>query len=453
MKLTALAACAALLIGLGPRLLPGSTVEPPPVDPVVTATPTPTPTYSLDGEDSDAMAFTAAGPGEEAKYMFPMLLWVGYNEVTEDPQVAASLALPDGAFTVELTKEDIQKLFWGPEGKPEVENVKTDPGDFPLMLMNWAGYTISGGATYDGNGDLWELYVHGEKGEDSFALRAAPGRIPPTCLVEPRAAVTQVRGVEVTGWYRSYDRDGDGVVEHVCTSQFLANGVGFRFENVGSGGLRAGEDEATDLGGAMAFNEMVVTQLTYEGGFYLDQFAHNDDIPAWAEEGFDTLAEAKGYGEYARFAPYLPTQGPAGFGEFYGRHSYQADNYDSFWLRWTKGYDDVEVEVRYPEGESTHYAHTQLVDVTVPASYDWRLYDGAICDVVPEAYQDSFYKPAFRAQDMSLEVVKARMRDKDTGGQSCNFYVIHENGVVVGYSCSGVSAEYVWGLVEATLGE
>ena len=64
----------------------------------------------------------------------------------------------------------------------------------------------------------------------------------------------------------------------------------------------------------------------------------------------------------------------------------------------------------------------------------------------------AFYKPAFRAGDMSLEVVKARMRDHDTGGEICHFYVLHDNGVVVGYDCSGVSAEYVWSLVEATLG-
>lgn len=454
MKFAALAACAALIIGVWSYVVPAGGPGP-----VAEATPTlavsavPTPGTSTDGDQAaaDFHGFTAVGPSNGAKLMFPMIYGVDYADVTDAPQVAASLVLPEGSFLVDLTKEDIQRLFWGPEGKPAVEHFKMDSGDFPIMLMNWAGYTVTGGATYDGNGDLWELYVQGVKGEDSFTLRAAPGRIPPTCIVEDGAAVTDVNGVAVSGWHRSYDWDGDGVIEHICTSEFLANGVGFRFENVGSGGLKAGTDEADDLGGAKVFNAMVVTQLCHTDGFYLDQFARNEDIPAWAEENFETLAQAKSYGEYPRFAPYLPVEGPEGYGEFHGRHSYQEGERDTLWLRWSKGYDDVEVKVYLPEGGSDDWLMDDLVEVDVPESYDWRLYDGAICDVVPEEYQDSFYKPVFRASDMSLEVIRARMTGHDTGGESCRFYVLHESGAVVGYDCSGVSAQYVWSLVEATL--
>jgi len=462
MKFGALAACAALLIGLGAKvLIPGPAVTPGPGLPEGVPASSQAGTVSdpiafepsLDGNTApvDPNAFTAAGPAGGSKLMFPMVLAIDYADATSSLELAASLAFPNGAFSVDLTKEDVQKLFWGPGGKPPADDPKTDPGDFPVMLMSWAGYTVTGRATYDGNGDLWELYIWGEKGEDSFALRAAPGRIPPTCLVEDGAAVTDVNGVEVSGWYRSYDRDGDGVAEHVCTSQFLANGVGFRFENVGSGGLKAGEDEADELGGAMRFNEMAVTQLCHTDGFYLDQFARSDDIPAWAEVKFETLAQARSYPEFPRFAPYLPTEGPAGYGEFFGRYSYQEGNYDRLWLRWSKGYDDVEVDVHFPEGDDTGYFQDCLVDASVPASYDWRLYDGPISDTVPQEYRDHFYKPAFRAGDMSLEIVKARMTGKDTGGESCRFYVLHDNGVVVSYDCSGVTAEYVWSLVEATL--
>lgn len=458
MKFGALCACAALLIGLGAGVLtPTPAVAPGPSQAAATAGPIATEPVPDDAGDGDHAAFTSAGPGDAAKLNFPMVAWVDYADVTNDPEPAASLAYDPGSFSVPLDKEDIQKLFWGPDGKPAVEDPKADPGDFPILLMNWAGYVISGGATYDGNGDLWELWVRGEKGEDFFTLRAAPGRIPPTCMVESGAVVTDVLGAEVSGWYRSYDRDGDGAVEHVCASELIANGVGFRFENVGSGGM-TDEEEADGLGGAKLFNQMVVTQLCHTDGFYLDQFAHTDDIPSWMEEGYDTLSQAvSGAENFALghpevdFLSYFPSEGPAGFGEFYGHHSYQADNYNYFWLRWTKGYDDVEVEVRFPEGDSTDYAHSQLVDVAIPESYDWRLYDGSISDSVPQEYRQSFYKPAFRAEDMSLEIVQARMRGKDTGGESCRFYVLHDNGVVVSYNCSGVSAEYVWSLVEQTL--
>ncbi len=471
-KWGAVAACAALVLGVGAVALgqPGRLMEPMPTEPLTSVTPdneggnedfwsqnpggATTPAPVLD-DVGDHAGFVAAGPGEEGKLMFPMVAGVDFADVTGKPEVSASLALPDGAFSVPLDKEDIQKLFWGPEGKPAVENPKADPGDFPIMLMNWAGYAITGGATYDGNGDLWELWVRGEKGEDSFALRAAPGRIPPTCVVESGAVTTDVLGVEVSGWYRSYDCDGDDAIEHICTSEFLANGVGFRFENIGSGGMKAGGDEATDLGGAMVFNAMVVTQLCYEDGFFLGQLARNDEIPSWAEENYDTMAQAvEGAEKFALghpeadFLAYLPTEGPEGYGEFHGRLSYQEGVRKDFFVRWTKGYDSVEVNVQLPEGEAPV---PPAVDINVPESYDWRLYDGSISDSVPEEYRADFYSPAFLAEDMSLEVVEARMHDKDTGGQSCNFCVIYNNGVVVDYDCSGVSAEYVWGLVQATL--
>lgn len=440
----ALAASLTLVLGVGLFALRQSGVQPPlPTSPgpVAAVIPSPAPSQIPEG------SFIAQGPGEGDKLAFPAILSVDYADATRSPELAASIAFPDGSFTVELSKEDILKLFWGPEGKPAAENPKTDPGDFPLFLMNWQGYTINGSAIYDGNGDLWQLTVHGEKGEDSFTLLAAPGRIPPTCLVEDGAVVTTVLDTEVTGWYRSYDRDGDEVIEHVCTSEFLTKGVGYRFENVGAGGLRSGGEEATDLGGAKLFNAMLVNHLCRDdGGLYLDELLHTDDIPAWRAEGFDTLAQARGE---ADFAPYLPTEAPAGFGEFHSRLRYQEERENLLWVYWYKGYDSVEVEVYRPEGEQN--SRFVPVDINVPESYDWRLYDGPICDTVPQEYQQDFYKPTFRVEDMPPETIQARGRAKDTGGMAYRFYVLHPDGTVVGYDCSGVSAEYVWSLVEDTL--
>lgn len=406
-------------------------------------------------DDYQGSGFIAQGPEGKVKFMFPDIHGVDYADVNGQPELAQSIALPDGSFTVELGKEDILKAFWGPEGKPAVEHFKADTGDFPLMLMKWVGYEITGNVIYDGNGDLWQLTVYGEKGEDSFTLRAAPGHIPPTCCVESGAVTTQVIDTEVKGWYRSYDRDGDDKIEHVCTSEFIAHDVGIRFENVGAGGMRAGTDEATDLGGAMLFNQMFVTQMChYDGGLYLDHIAHTDDIPAWRNEKFENLAQAR---EETAFAPYLPAAEPEGYAayrgnkDFGGHLYYQEGSHNWLFVRWGRGYDDVEVTVWLPENPQGYPQNENVVDVNVPASYDWRLYDGPICDVVPQEYQMDFYKPMFRAGDMSLAVVEARGNQKDTGGMSYHFRVLHDNGVVVDYDCSAVTAEYVWSLVEATL--
>ena len=43
------------------------------------------------------------------------------------------------------------------------------------------------------------------------------------------------------------------------------------------------------------------------------------------------------------------------------------------------------------------------------------------------------------------------MTAKDNGGESCRFGVLHEDGTMVEYTCSGLTAEQVWALVEPTL--
>lgn len=431
MKLTTLAACAALLIGLGGRLW--SPAAPGPVVPAATETPAPT------QSPETAHGFVARGPEEGGgKAAFPAIFGLDFADLTGSGQLAYDIALPDGAFWAELDKEDILKLFWGPGGRPEDCNT----GDFPLMLTGWAGYTISATACYDGEGDLWQLTLRGEKGEASFTLRAAPGAIPPTCVVEEGGAINLVLDTAVTAWSRQYDLDGDGKKELVLTSQFMAGDVGVQFSSVSP----AEEEDA------VLFHSMTVTQLLpADGGLYLDHIAHREDIPAWSEETFETPAQSASSPAWSDFAPYLPTRGPEGFGDFFGRRSYQAGDHDTLFFRWSRGYDDVEVEVYLPEGDSTARFSDSLVDAALPESYDWRLYDGPIHDAVPEEYREHFYAPTFRAEDMSLDVVEARMTAKDTGGESCVFSVLHPNGVAVVYHCAGVSPQYVWDMVAATL--
>ncbi len=447
MTLGALAACAALLVGVGGyALLPhGSAPVAAAPDPPAAASPA-APGGQTGG---DPRGFTAVGPEEGAKFMFPAIFSVDYADLSGQAEVDASIARSPGSFDVELERDDILKVFWGPEGKPEPEHFKMDTGDFPLFLMEWAGYTIRGAALYDETGALWQLNIYGEKGEDSFTLLAAPGHVPPTCIAQQGAHVTRVVDTDVSAWYRSYDRDGDGAVEQVVTCEFLAHGVGVRFENVGSGGTRAGVEEANKLGDAQLFNAMVVNHLCRrDGALYLDHIAQAQHIPAWEEKTFDALAQARAE---AAFAPYLPQEAPAGFGDFTGRLSYQEGDHRRLSVRWHRGYDDVAVAVCLPEGPADEAQSRTPVDVAVPASYDWRLYGGPICDAVPEEYQADFYQPTFRARDMSLEVVLARADGKDTGGTAYRFRVLHPDGTVVEYDCSGVDAGYVWGLVEDTL--
>ena len=102
------------------------------------------------GEES----FVVEGPEREQTANLPFIPYVHYQSV--DGELAADAVpawdLMEGSFSEELTREDIQKIFWGAEGKPEGAE-----GDLPWMLF-WGGYTLNGSALSDKGGSLHEPY-------------------------------------------------------------------------------------------------------------------------------------------------------------------------------------------------------------------------------------------------------------------------------------------------------
>ena len=292
-----------------------------------------------------------------------------------------------------------------------------------------------------------ELWLWGEQDRASFELELCPGALPFTCCIDANRGdiISEFNGVSVAGWSQVYDRDGDGQDDYICGSEFMTkNDIGVRFVNRNSL-MRAEyeQDGSMDLGGAQAFNALFVRQALTDGGLYLDHLAESENIPAWREESFSTLAQAR---QEADFAPYLPTAEPKGYNEFYGRLSYQEGHSNSLFVRWSRGYDNVEVCI-YRDG----YYSYNLVSPDQPETYDLSLYPIPWCDSVPEKYRDTVDRPAFKAEDMSLAIVEARGREHDTGGMTYSFDVLHPDGTVVSYRCDGLTAAQVWAMVEETL--
>ena len=393
-------------------------------------------TYGPGETPPEDSGFVVEGADGERR-MLPMIPYIHYQELSLDS--AASIALPEGSFWMDLTQEQIQTIFWGAGGRPETEDSQTGSGGLPWTL-SWEGYTLSGYGIYDGEGALFVLYLFGEHPSgSSFELSMAPGRLPPTCLASSGLETSDVFGTQVTGWSQAYDRNGDEVTDYVCGSEFMAGDVGVRFESVG-----APFQMDEPMAAARQFNALFVRQaLAADGGLYLDELLTCEDIPAWRTETFSTLAQAR---QEVEFAPYLPTEDISGYRDFYGRLSYQEGRENLLFVRWNRGYDDVEIDV-YLDGAQ----NMNLVDVSNPASYDRRLYEIPLSETVPQEYQDSVWMPTFRAVDMSLEVVQARGSEKDTGGMSYRFGVLHDSGALVEYYCGGLTAQEVWKLVEPTL--
>ena len=451
LKYGALAACAALIIGAGVwRLAPRPQAVPEPNQSAnqFTSDYDPLPGETDVVEPGDY--FVVNSPVESDKLMFPMIPGINYQDITDQPEAAISRAYEPGSFTVDLTKEDIQAIFWGPEGKPEASHPKTEQGDLPWMLF-WDGYTLQGYSRYDSQGQFTELTIWGEKDQASFELELRLGALPFTCCIDLNRGdqISEFNGVSVAGWSKTFGRNSD---HYICGSEFMTkNNIGVRFVNQNSS-MQAeyvpGGD--MDLGGAQTFNALFVRQaLAEDGGLYLDHLMTNENIPAWREESFDTLAQAR---QEADYAPYLPTREPEGYSaytgnkEFHGNLSYQEGVQNRLFVRWSRGYDGVEVCV-YRDG----YRSYHLVDPDEPEAYDLRLYSIPWCDSVPDEYRETVNDPAFKAEDMSLAVVEARGREHDTGGMTYSFDVLHPDGTLVSYHCDGMTAQQVWALVEETL--
>ena len=386
--------------------------------------------------------FVVEGPGRGQTVNLPSIPYVHYQSV--DGELAADAVpawdLMEGSFSEELTREDIQKIFWGAEGKPEGAE-----GDLPWMLF-WGGYTLNGSALYDKGGSLLWLYLWGHSDEQGifFTLTLRPGELPFQCCLYPDLETTDVFGTEVTGWSAWEDRDGDGTEETcLCASEFMAGDVGVFFETRACGG------EDPFAAGSMQNSLLVRQALSQDGGLYLGHLMTAEEVPQWREAEFSSLEEARQEGD---FVPWLPAEDFSGWDEFYGRLTYQEGNEHILHLRWSWGYDDVTIRVELPEGDTVW---GNVVDVSAPETYDLRLYPIPRADSVPEEYRETVDNPVFRAEDMSREVVEARAytpnEQGDTNSLRIGFSVLHPDGTLVDYSCEGLSVDQVWGLVQETL--
>lgn len=333
--------------------------------------------------------------------------------------VAADIALPDGAMTVALPPHQVEDVL----------------GTANLALPGVWGQdaNVRGQAIYDGYGDLWQmsLTVAGENGSSAY-IELAPGEIPPTCIYRGDGAVTEVCGVEVQSWGAHYDSDGDGVEEYHYNSAFLAGDIGVRaeFQSV----------EESDA-------STVFIWYAVNGGVSLEPVSRLEDVPefrsVWLTEYGEALKEAD-------FTAYLPESLPEGFGEFGGKLVYQAgiDNHMVVW--WHRGYDDVHLYIQRPEGGVSRAYDP--VDINAPETWDRRLYGGELWgEGLSDELLDTLFFPTFRAEDMSRDVIEGRKMSRDTGGYSYQFHVLHPDGTAVEYNLSGLTVDEVWAIVKPTL--
>ena len=198
------------------------------------------------------------------------------------------------------------------------------------------------------------------------------------------------------------------------------------------------EEDAEDLC-TQAANTFARTAL------HLDSLlVYGGEIPDWGSEQ-PTWEEAMAD---EKFGDYVPADVPDGFA------------FEDAWREWGRGRDYLTLfwygyytSISIDIWDADTWGDFTLTDPADRERYDVSLYTTPYADSVPEEYRQEFDNPVFAIEDVTPEVIAARMRyvDDDSGdvdGWRGDFYVYYESeNVLVRYDLDGVTPQEAYDLI------
>lgn len=138
---------------------------------------------------------------------------------------------------------------------------------------------------------------------------------------------------------------------------------------------------------------------------------------------------------------FIPDDIPKG----YTFESACSDGQGAVYVIWYKGMDSILINVSrvVPEDYAT-------VDVDRTETYDVWQYEIPYWSTVPSEYVETFQNPIFLWEDMSLEIVKSRMKSIEDAGDTDtprgSFSVLYTEGVLLYFNGKG-TAEEIWNML------
>lgn len=375
-KLAPLAACLAFVVAVSwavwPRVTPGQTPQPLPQEHAEATQPAipETDRTPADNEQDDQAFF------------WLMTESMVFADATQEPEIAADIALPDGYFFEDMTEQQIARMLGS--------------GDEISWVLGWDGYDVSGRITYGGDGSVFVVNLYGENPDGLyFTMQLAPGALPPTCVVTNDKFMTSINGVETEAYYHCYDCDGDDINEYVYQFSMLPGDVGVRFEAVSED-----EDSANWLA-LQAANWCA----RWTDGLTMEHLVP-ESIPEWRSD--DLTSEQSARAE--DLGAYLPQDIPRGF-VFEGAWRELGQGRDYLSAFWSSGMRDINVTVSRPEQAP------KLMDPNRPEWYDVRLYEIPWGESVPEEAKDAgFFSPVFDSSQLTADIVAARLYEVEDAG-------------------------------------
>lgn len=159
---------------------------------------------------------------------------------------------------------------------------------------------------------------------------------------------------------------------------------------------------------------------------------------------YQKLADAK---MVEPFGQYIPSELPAGY-VFESASSIEGENGAAdLCLYWRNGMDSIMLYVGMYEENAEN--ESRIVDIAKEETYNVHLYEIPYASSVPDEIRLTFNSPIFREEDMSLEVVRARMKSVSDAGDTDtprgDFSVLYDEGILVVFNGRG-SAEEIWNM-------
>jgi len=292
------------------------------------------------------------------------------------------------------------------------------PDQFSAVFPTLDPLAFIATATYLSDGSLVSVSAFNEAAQTNIWLMEGP-----TILIMPDEPpeISYVHEVAVTVLMSSW---GDSMY---FQANFMLGGIPYHVDFTGS-------EEA----GQWSISEIVHTLIA--GGPADLSILEDPVIPELRNDEL-TLEEARIDPD---FGAYLPTNIPDSFvSEHTFRFINQTEN--SLFAHWGRGVNSISWQIT----KVTELDLARIVSVDEREKYDMSLYSIPLADTVPRELWDFVFDPIFLAEDMSIDVIRARAFSagrRDDPGYSINFRVLYGD-ILVNINANGLSPEQIWDML------
>lgn len=328
-----------------------------------------------------------------------------YN--TPDQMMSADCAPtpPRGYFTEPLTSEQIAQV---------------EPG------KKYAYMKYSGKAGFAGDGTCINLALSVETTQPEVLVKAAINPWEEEILLLEAPVYSEWNGAVYVVW--EYAAEDKTILD---ARMQLENGNTLR--------LTVAADQEQLPQARKDFEEILECFTFYQEGAPDLTSIIPSEIPEWTEKEM-TLEEA--YRD-PDFGAYLPKELPEGF-ELNGCYRWKDQQTDMLSGVWSHGYDTLSWRI-YSMGADDW---NRLTDTDEPKNYDMSLYPVPLCDSVPENLRTIVNNPIFKAEELTLDVVQARVSQAADAGDPSTLRIsafgVLYGDVVVEVNAKGIPVTWLY---------